>query len=104
MEKILFADLSKRIESSKNLLVIISAEWCGECRMLKLLIDKIKEDYSDVTFLEIDADQEDLWENEKLDVKEVPTFFLYKEGEQINKVSGYQYEEKLREMLDQFKN
>lgn len=104
MEKILLEQLSQKITTDERLLVIVSAEWCGECRMLKLLIDKVKEDYPEIVFAEIDADQDDLWENKDFEVKEVPTFLLFKNGEMIKTVSGYQYEEKLRELLDELKN
>ena len=102
MEKIEFKDLNSKIEMDQNILIIFGAEWCGQCKMAKLLIKKIQGDYPNLIFVEIDVDDNNLWENEQLNIKSVPTFLGYKNKEQIFNVSGYQTEENLKELLQKF--
>ncbi len=101
MEKILnLKDLNNKLKASEKLVLIASAEWCGQCRMAKLLIEKIKNDYEDVVFVEIDVDDNNLWDDKTLNVTQVPTFISYKNKKVINNISGYQTEDKLKEMLE----
>ena len=102
MEKIEFKELNNKIEMDNNLLIVFSSEWCGQCKMTKLLIEKVKSDYPNLVFVEINVDDNNLWENEKLNIKSIPTFVGYKNKEQSFNTPGYQTEENLREILNTF--
>lgn len=94
-------NLNSLVSSGKKIFVKFSAEWCGECKMTGLLIDKVKVDYPEIEFVEIDVDDNDLWENETLNITEVPTFVGYNDKQKVFVSSGYQIEEELRILLDQ---
>ena len=81
-------------------LVDIKAEWCGPCRTLSPIIDKISSDYHgkiSVGKLDADASKEIIAE---LGVRNIPTILLYKDGEIIERKTGMIMESKLKEMID----
>jgi len=61
LEKIKIDNLNKKIENDEKLLLLIVAEWCGQCKMSKELLEKIIVNYSDIVFVEIDVDDNNLW-------------------------------------------
>ncbi len=99
MERIDIEELNNRIKNHKLVVVIFSTEWCGQCKMSKILVEKIRKKFKDVHFFEIDVDDNNLWDNENFDIKEVPTFLGFKNKERIFLESGYQTEEKLTNLL-----
>ncbi len=94
-------ELNSLVSSGRKLLVKFSAEWCGQCKMAALLIDKVKKDYPDIEFVEIDVDDHNLWDNDSLKIKVVPTFVGFNHKQTIFNEPEYQIEEKLRKLLDQ---
>ena len=61
------------------LIVEYFAKWCGPCKLMHPITQKIDEDNDDVTLIKVDVDkQEDLTANN--DVKQVPTIHFYKDG------------------------
>jgi thioredoxin 1 len=81
-------------------LVDIKAEWCGPCKTLSPIIDKISSDYFgkvSVGKLDADASKEIIAE---LGVRNIPTILLYKDGEIIERKTGMIMESKLKEMID----
>lgn len=81
-------------------LVDIKAEWCGPCRTLSPIIDKISSDYHgkiSVGKLDADSSKEIISE---LGVRNIPTILLYKDGEIIERKTGMIMESKLKEMID----
>ncbi len=96
--------LNSRINSGKKLLVKFSAEWCGQCRMSSLLIEKVKSDYDDIEFIELDIDDNDMWDDESLKIKKVPTFIGYDKKHLIINEEGYHNEEEIRNLIETLQN
>ena len=81
-------------------LVDIKTDWCGPCKTLSPIIDKISSDYHgkiSVGKLDADASKEIISE---LGVRNIPTILLYKDGEIIERKTGMIMESKLKEMID----
>lgn len=104
MERISIDKLEGKIHTSDKVVAIATADWCGQCRMSKLQIEKFKETYPEILFIELDVEGDNLWEHSEYKITEVPTFLFYKDKELIETVIGYQYEDKLNNLLNQFKN
>ena len=66
-----------------------SAAWCGPCRMLAPMFEQVKTGYSNVTFENIDID-EDYDSVQKYGVSSVPTVIIEKNGEVIERFTGLQ--------------
>lgn len=66
-----------------------SASYCGPCKMLQPVFEEFKKTYNNVTFLEIDVeDQVD--EASKYGVRSVPTVVLEKNGVEVERFVGVQ--------------
>lgn len=102
MERITIQELNKRSANNEEIFVLFSAEWCGQCKMAKLLINKLKDNYKNFIFVEVDVDDENLWDHETLNIKQVPTFVGFKNKKIIFNASGYQTEENLTLLLNEF--
>jgi thioredoxin 1 len=90
-------------EGNKTTLVMFSTEWCGECKMNKLLLEAIEENYKDILFVKIDVDEERLWAddgNDKYKIMSVPTFHIYKNGEPTREHVGFVSEHELKQFIN----
>ena len=84
-------DLISYSKSKSSTLIVIDfkATWCGPCKAIKPFIEYLHESYPNVEFMEIDIEDEDrntIVSN--FDIKKVPTFVFYKNGEVCNTLVG----------------
>lgn len=76
--KTTFKDL---INGEKPVLIDFYADWCGPCRMMPPILDKVKEQYGDgVRIVKIDVDQNQALSQE-LQVSSIPTLMIFQKGE-----------------------
>lgn len=75
------------IKSDKVTLVDIWAPWCGPCRILGPTIEKIANEYPEYNICKINADDNFEIIN-SLGVRNIPTCFIYKNGEIVDKFVG----------------
>ena len=82
-------------------LVDVWAPWCGPCKMIGPVIDKLSSDYkdSDIKFGKLNADDNsEIVRN--LGVRNIPTILIYKNGEIVDRTVGAVTEGKLKEVID----
>ncbi len=75
---------------SKNKKVVVDyfAEWCGPCQMMHPVVQELAKKYTDIKFVKVDIDQNtNLAISQQIEV--VPTFIAYKNGEEVNRIIGY---------------
>lgn len=74
------------------------ATWCGPCRVLNPVVEKLEKEFDKVTFYSVDVDQvPDL--AQKFKVKSLPTLVFLKDGEEAERVLGVQLIKPLRTIL-----
>ena len=69
-------------------LVQFSAEWCGPCKMLGPVIDEISVQYENINFVKVNVD-ENSETAVKYNIRGVPTVLLIKDGEIVDRFSGF---------------
>ena len=93
-------DFEKEVlEESKTVLVDFYADWCGPCKMMSPLVEKLAEELGDtVKVCKINVDEaQNIAAN--YNVMSIPTFIVFKHGEPVTKTVGVQSESELKGMI-----
>ena len=80
-------------ETAKGkVLVVFFATWCGPCKMLAPVLEKIANEHEDLTVLKIDVDEvPDV--ASKYDIRSIPTLILFENGQPVDMKLGYMPED-----------
>jgi len=92
------------VEPSRTSLVIVDfwAEWCGPCKQLTPVIEKVCADYASkgVTLVKINVD-ENRFIASQFRVQSIPTVYAVFQGQPVADLSQARTEGQLKQMLDQ---
>lgn len=87
-----------------NGLVLVDfwATWCGPCKMLAPTIDAIATEYKDrVVVGKVDVDENEAIAR-RFGIMSIPTLFLFKDGEVVEKLVGYRLKIELEQLLNKY--
>ncbi|WP_053038774.1 thioredoxin [Staphylococcus aureus] len=97
--KVTDADFDSKVESGVQL-VDFWATWCGPCKMIDPVLEELAADYegkADILKLDVDENPSTA---AKYEVMSIPTLIVFKDGQPVDKVVGFQPKENLAEVLD----
>ena len=87
------------INGEVPVLVDFSATWCGPCKAMEPILKEVSSKQGDqAKIIKIDIDRNRKLA-EQLGIKSVPTFILYKKGEQVWRGSGMQSVKSLNDLI-----
>lgn len=74
----------KNLIENEPVILLFSADWCPDCRVIEPFIPELEENYSDWTFVYVDRDQfiHVCAEN---DVFGIPSFLAFNDGEEVGR-------------------
>lgn len=86
------------LQSEKPILVDFWASWCGPCRMLSPVVDRVADNQSEVKVGKINVDEQpDL--AQQFRVMTIPTLILFKNGQPVKQSVGVQTEAAIMNMI-----
>ncbi len=95
-------NFEKTLELNGIVLVDVWATWCGPCKALSPIIDELGEHYQNtvvISKLEADSNSDLISE---LGVRTVPTLILFKDGLEVERISGTKTKKSLIELIDKY--
>lgn len=85
--------------TEKLVLVDFNAEWCGPCKKLSPILDKLAKEYSSkIELVKIDVDQNPIIAKQ-LRIEGLPTLKMYKNGKEVWQYLGLTDEESIKEVI-----
>lgn len=98
----------KTIEDFENystntdiLVLKFGAEWCGPCRSLKPILEKLSNNIENVLFAEADVEEAEELAGQ-FGVMNIPVTFIFKGGEMVDRIVGLKTESELEEIIKSF--
>lgn len=76
-----------------------TADWCQPCKRTRPIVEEINREQSQASFQIIDVDDNnDLVKN--FNIRSVPTFILFENGIEKNRITGSQTREQLEDFIN----
>ncbi|MBR6225675.1 MAG: thioredoxin [Bacilli bacterium] len=80
-------------ETAKGkVLVDFFATWCGPCKMLSPILEKVASEHEDLTVLKVDVDEVGDVAT-KYGIRSIPTLILFEDGKAVDMKLGFMPEE-----------
>lgn len=103
MEKVETKTAFQEAIQGERVVVLFSADWCPDCRVIEPVLPTIEADYPEVQFVHADRDQ--LPEVcQEYDIFGIPSFVGFKNGEEIDRFAdkNRKTEEEITAFLDRY--
>ena len=101
MAEAAFTDANFADETKEGVVLVdFFATWCGPCKMLAPVIEELAGEYEGkvkIGKLDVDDNPEAAG---KFGVQSIPTIIIFKDGQEVDKMMGFQSKEVLKEHLD----
>jgi len=93
-------DQSFKTDTADGLVLVdFWATWCGPCKMIAPVLEELDTEMSDqVKIVKVDVDENQATAGE-FGIMSIPTLVLFKDGQPIDKVVGYQPKEALAQFV-----
>lgn len=100
IEKIYQEEFAEKVINSPITVVVdFFADWCGPCKMLSPILEKLSTVNSAVEFYKINIDENPAISDE-FEVQSIPNIVIFKNGQAVDRSIGFKSEQQLQEIID----
>ena len=93
-------ELQEKINNGEKIIVEFWAEWCGPCRMMKPVFERVASNNdTEVQMYTMDIDQNRDYA-QTLGIRSIPTIKLFSNGNVTDTVVGVMNEEKIKSLVN----
>ena len=94
-------DFENKVKSEDVSVIQFSATWCGPCKALKPVMDKLSDEYKDrANFYITDIEDSGINTGSAAGIRGVPTVIIYKKGVEVDRKVGGVPESQMKEFLE----
>lgn len=86
------------LDSTKKVLIDFNAEWCGPCRMVAPVLEKIAEENDNIKIVSVNVDNNNELARE-YNVFSIPCLVVIKDGKEINRSVGLISKKEIEELI-----
>lgn len=95
----------EKVNDDKLYFLDVWASWCGPCKMLMPIVEKISSEYADsnIEFYKMNCDDQELLgiAKKELGVTGIPALFFIRNGEVVKKTGNPKTSDKLKALIDE---
>ena len=96
------AEFDAVLNGNKSVFVDFFATWCGPCKMVGPVVEKISETEADVKFVKVDVDEVGELA-QRYGIMSIPALMAFKDGEKVGEIVGFAPEPQLKALADKAK-
>ena len=91
---------SKVLASAVPVVVDFWAQWCGPCKMMAPVFEKLAGQFEGkVTFAKVDVDENQQYAGQ-FGIRGIPTLVVFDGGKEVNRIVGFAPESQIRAKLE----
>lgn len=76
------------------------AEWCGPCKMMSPIFERVSLEYNEFNFFKFNVDDDEANICKKYGIMSIPTIIVFKDGVEIKRNVGFINDDKLKSLLE----
>lgn len=76
------------------------AEWCGPCKMMGPIFERVSLEYDEFNFYKFNVDDDEANICKKYGIMSIPTIIVFKDGVEIKRNVGFINDDKLKSLLE----
>ncbi len=95
------AEFEQKVLQSDNPVVVdFWAPWCGPCRAIAPILDKLAGEYEGrLTIAKVNTDEQIRWASQ-FGIQGIPTLIVFKNGQEVERLVGSRPESAYRDVFD----
>ena len=96
------AEFDAVLSANKSVFVDFFATWCGPCKMVGPVVEKVSETEPDVKFVKVDVDEVGELA-QRYGIMSIPALMAFRNGEKAGEIVGFVPEPQVRALADKTK-